>query len=1170
MQTGGALRRAVVLLCAALALTGARADDPLADVTQLLEAVRTLQSDATVLEGLTQRLGGQAFDKNNPWAGLLQALRPEGAQNHSAETIEFFEAKIRPVLVQNCFECHGPEKQKAGLRLDSREAILRGGERGPAVVSGDVETGHLLNAIGYEGELKMPPSGKLPDDVIENLRHWVAMGAPWPAGGAPNLSIMDQRIEHARTDHWAFQPIASPPVPAPRDTSWVANPIDAFVRVALEAQGLEPSPPADKFTLIRRLTYDLTGLPPSREEIDAFENDGASDAYEKVVDRLLASPRYGERWGRYWLDVARYADTRGYVFQQERNIPFSYTYRDYVIRAFNEDLPFDTFVKQQLAADQLEIGDDKRPLAAMGFLTLNRHFLGNINDITDDRIDVVTRGLMGLTVTCARCHDHKYDPVTMADYYALYGVFRSSVEPPELPLIKEPDPNNPKYQDFLAKLKEAKDAERALVKELHVTLLTHAREKVEAYLLAAHDAKDITDEGAFKTIARDRELRWQLVGRWRDFLKKKSEAHDSIFGPWAQFAALPADGFAEQSAPLAAQFAENKNAEKPLNPRIAAAFGGDAPKSMAEVAQRYANVLRGVDSQWMNLLVGEALLGMTLSTSLTDANDEELRNVLYGADSPANVSEGDLLSMYDVPTQNRVRDKRNAIARVEAAHEGRPDRAMALVDADKPFDPHILVRGNPGNKGDAVPRQFLAVLSEHEPKPFEKGSGRLELANAIASADNPLTARVWVNRVWTEHFDRGIVDTPSDFGVRTDKPVHAALLDYLAARFIADGWSTKKLHKLIVMSNTYRQISADNADARVKDPDNRLLWKQNRQRLDFEALRDSILAASGTLDLAMGGPSVDIVDPPFTTRRTVYSFIERQNLPGMFRTFDFANPDTHSPRRFRTTVPQQALFMLNGPFVIEQARKLAARPEVASAEGAAERAKMLYRIVYNREPDAGECAMVDRFIADQTTFAAVEPSAWQYGYGAVDDAAGRVTFTPFPRFAEGQWRAGESIPNPDTNYLSLGAGGGHPGKGIEQAAIRRWIAPRGGVVAVEGTLKHGAEDGQGDGVIGYIVTARKGIAWTAPVKSANVETVASAIEVAKGDAIDFVISPGPTDSFDSFGWAPIVRYTDDADQNAKNEWRADVDFTGPPPPALDPWERLAQVLLASNEFAFVD
>jgi len=1149
---------AIAGVIAVAAVVSATAE-PANDAERLLEAVQQIKNDA------------------DAWAKLLDVLKQTAVTQPAVnipdnpEAIEFFETKIRPVFAEQCFQCHGPENQKSDLRLDSRESILKGGLSGPAIVPGEIDGSLILKALAHDSEPKMPPTGKLPEEVIGAIRDWIRMGAPWPAG-AVSVATMDDRVSGARSNHWAFLPVTASAPPAVGDPAWVRTDVDAFVLAELEKAGLKPSASADKYTLLRRVTFDLTGLPPTADEVDAFVQDTTPGAYEQVVDRLLASPRYGERWGRYWLDVARYADTRGYVFQSERNIPFSHTYRDFVIRAFNEDLPYDTFVKQQLAADQLELGDDKRPLAAMGFLTLNRHFLGNVHDITDDRIDVVTRGLMGLTVTCARCHDHKFDPISMQDYYALYGVFRSSSEPAELPLIREPDPANPQYQDYVAKLQEAEAAERGLVKELHVDLLAHARAEIEGYMLAAFDTRDITDDEQFQTLARDRSLRWQLVGRWRDYLKKKAEAHDRLFAPWTAFAALPAEGFAEQAAPLTAQF--TANADKQINPRVAGAFGGDPPASMADVAKRYATVLHAANDTWMNLLASEAQRGETTpSTALPDADDEAVRQALYGSDSPANIAEGDILPMYDVPTQNRVRDKNNAIARVKASHAGRPDRAMALVDADKPYDPHIFKRGNPQNKGDDVPRQFLAVLSEGGPKPFEKGSGRLELAEAIANAANPLTARVWVNRVWMNHFDRGIVETGSDFGVRTERPVHAALLDYLASRFMHDGWSTKKLHKVILLSNTYQQSSSNNAELRDKDPENRLWWRQNRHRLDFEALRDAVLASSGSLDLTMGGPSVDIVEPPFTARRTVYSYIERQNLPGMFRTFDFASPDTHSARRFRTTVPQQALFMMNSPFVIEQARELASRTDVVAASSALDRAKALYRLVYQREPDADECAMVETFIANQTTLPSRPAPAWQYGYGSVDEAAGRVTsFTAFAHYADREWRVSETMPDPELRYVSLSERGGHAGMDANHASIRRWIAPRDGAITIAGTLKQGEAEGQGDGVIGYVVSNRAGILWKSAVHNTEAAAEVARVDVVAGETIDFVVSCGGTDGFDSFRWAPRLRYDQAVATGSLDsaEWRAENDFSGPQPPPMEPWERYAQVLLASNEFAFID
>lgn len=1169
---------AALFAVTALGQTG----DTVSDAEKLLQAVEGLAGDAARLSELGERLTNKPLTLGgDPWDAFIQALKsknPGHAATVSAEAVEFFESKVRPVLAEHCFQCHGPEEQKSDLRLDSREAMQRGGQSGPALVAGDSAKSLLIQAIEQSGDLKMPPKTKLPDEAIANLKHWIDIGAPWPTGTAPAVESMDERIARARREHWAFQPVVEPAVPEVRNTGWIATPVDAFILNTLEAAGLEPSPPADPYTLVRRVTFDLTGLPPTPEEVDAFVSNPTPEAYKEVVDRLLASPRYGERWGRYWLDVARYADTRGYVFQNERTIPFSYTYRDYVIRAFNEDLPYDQFIKHQLAADQLELGEDKRPLAAMGFLTLNRHFLGNIHDITDDRIDVVTRGLLGLTVSCARCHEHKYDPITMGDYYALYGVFRSSVEPPELPLIREPDPADSQYQAYLADLNAAEDAEKAVVRDLHVQLLAHAREKLEAYLLAAHDTREIADEEQFKTVARDRGLRWQLVGRWRDFLKSKAQAHDRVFGPWTAFAALTPESFAEQAKNLAAAFAENKDTAKPVNKRIAALFAGEAPASMEDVAKRYTSALRAADHEWMNRLAADALrkasnpaLVEAASVALPDPDDEELRQVLYGEGSPTNIAESDILPYYDVPTQNRVRDTRNAVARVKATHPGRPDRAMALMDSAEPFEPHIFKRGNPQNKGETVPRRFLAVLSASDPPPFTKGSGRAELAEAIASEANPLTARVWVNRVWMNHFDRGLVDTPSDFGVRTPKPVHADLLDYLASQFVKQGWSTKTLHRLILLSSAYRQASVVSDAARDADPENRLISRQNRRRLDFEALRDAVLAAAGTLDTTMGGPSVDIVNPPFTTRRTVYSFIERQNLPGMFRTFDFANPDNHSPRRFRTTVPQQALFMMNSPFVIEQAQQLAKRAEYGGTTGAVERAKAIYRLVYQREPAADECALAEKFIADQTTLPAPPAPAWQYGYGSVDETAGKVTkFIPFAQFAGADWRVGPELPDPMFRYASLRANGGHPGPDAASAVIRRWVAPRDGKVLVRGTLKHGSEESQGDGVTGFILSNAQGLVWKGVANKSEAAAEAS-LTVSAGDTVDFAVACGANDGWDSFVWAPVVQYeVGESSSSLQTEWRADTDFGGPPPPALSPWERYAQVLLASNEFAFVD
>jgi mono/diheme cytochrome c family protein len=545
------------------------------------------------------------------------------------QAIEFFEGKVRPLLVDKCISCHGSEKQRGGLRLDSRTALLKGGDSGPIVTAGDPDKSPMIHAVRYDGETKMPPKNKLPAEAVATLTTWVKMGLPYPdsAGNKP-VKADAKAIAEVRKSHWSFQPVTKPEVPKVKNAGWVQSPVDAFILARLEGKGLTPAKATDRRTLLRRVTFDLIGLPPTPEEVAAFEADTTPDAFAKVVDRLLASPHYGERWGRHWLDVARYADTKGYVFEEERRYPFAYTYRDYVIRAFNDDLPYDQFIVQQLAADRLPLGEDKRPLAAMGYLTLGRRFLNNTHDIIDDRIDVVTRGLLGLTVTCARCHDHKFDPIPTKDYYSLYGVFANSEEPKDLPQVGMPE-RTPAF---------------------------------EAY---------------------EKEL-------------KKLE------------------------------------------------------KDLADYQDKHKEELK--------------------------ANNQKIKRERQAL--------------------------KNKIDHLKATNPAAPPRAMSLQDLAKLHEPQVFLRGNPNNRGEQVPRQFLLVLAGDQRQPFHDGSGRLELARAIAHKDNPLTARVLVNRVWLHHFGAGLVRTPSDFGLRGEQPTHPELLDYLAARFMEEGWSIKKLHQLIVLSNT--------------------------------------------------------------------------------------------------------------------------------------------------------------------------------------------------------------------------------------------------------------------------------------------------------------------------------------------------------------------------------
>ena len=736
------------------------------------------------------------------------ALLAGSALALSPEQTEFFEKNVRPVLAEHCYKCHGPEKQKAALRLDSRAAVLKGTDDGPIIVEGKPDESSLIKSIRHQGDSKMPEKeDKLPDAQIAALSEWVKMGVPWPENDKPAANARDE----AAKKHWAFQPVHDPAVPAVVDMNkWAKNELDHFILAKLEPAQIAPSASASKYVLLRRATFDLTGLPPTAAEVEAFEKDTMPDAFAKVVDRLLASPHYGERWGRYWLDVARYADTKGYVFQEERRYGFAYTYRDWVIKAFNDDLPYDQFLIHQIAADRIAKPDDTRPLAALGFLTLGRRFLNSQPEIIDDRIDVIARGTMGLTVACARCHDHKFDPISQKDYYALYGIFASSVEPKDLPL-------------------------------------------------------------------------------------------------------LPTDS----------------------DPQTVAAYNTERAKLEANVDRFYAE--KSVDIA-------------TAATTLTS-----LPIVLPPLPRET------LKSLIDRAERDKAREISNQIDALNAGPLA-PPRAMAMADGPI-VEPHVFKRGNAGNPGEQVPRRFISVLAGGNPAPFKDGSGRLELAKAIASKENPLTARVMVNRVWLYHFGKGLVRTPGDFGVRGDLPTHPELLDWLASRFVEDGWSIKKLHRRILLSATWQQGSDEVPKATLADPENRLISRMNRRRLDFEATRDSLLSVTGNLDPALGGRPVEITANPSPHRRTVYGFIDRQNLPGVFRTFDFASPDTTNPQRFVTTVPQQALFMMNNPFVLEQARALVATPPFKQEPATPAQVHLLYTKILARPAEPAEVEAALKFLA---------------------------------------------------------------------------------------------------------------------------------------------------------------------------------------------------------------
>ncbi|MEX0794129.1 MAG: PSD1 and planctomycete cytochrome C domain-containing protein, partial [Pirellulaceae bacterium] len=860
-----------------------------------------------------------------PSPARLAAETPSESQD---QAIEFFEKRIRPLLVKNCYECHGPKTQWAGLRLDSHAKILEGGESGPAIVAGKAELSELISRVSSDDpDIQMPPPGEgepLTPAEIEALTQWIDQGAAWPASSDPASDTA-----RAAQDHWAFQPIENPTPPAVQNEAWVRQPIDRFILRGLESQGLAPSAPADRRTLIRRATYDLTGLPPSPEEVEAFANDPSEDAYPRLIQRLLDSPAYGEQWGRHWLDVARYSDTKGYVYgREERFFVHSAIYRDWVVKAFNEDLPYDRFLLLQLAADQAA-PEDPTAAAAMGYITLGRRFLGVLPDIIDDRIDVVTRGTMGLTVSCARCHDHKFDPIPTADYYSLYGVFQNSAEVTR-PLTRSGDTEAPSekspFEIELAKRKKALAdgiaAQRAEFSEL-------ARKRIDEYLAAQWELEKYPEQ-SFSQILAKADVLPSTVRRWQKYLEQAGKRGDPVFTPWTALAGLPSEQFAE-NAPAALAAVDLSTTA--TNPQVAAAFA-TLPSSVDDLVQRYTKIFREVDTRWQALVAEAQANELPLPTQLPDPTDEQLRQVLYGLDSPCVIPDLPVVNIeFDVDTGTCVAlwQLQSAVDQWILQDPTAVPHAVILEDKATITPPKIFRRGDPTNFGAEVPLRFLEILSGPNRQPFAQGSGRYEMAQAIVSPENPLTARVWVNRVWGHHFGEGLVRTPSDFGTRAESPSHPELLDWLAYQFMEGGWSTKSVHRQIMLSATYQQSSrgADDQPAHLAaaeaDPENRLLWRMTPRRLTFEELRDTYLTVSGDLDRKAGGKGVDLfASSADGFRRTLYTVVDREFLPSVLRDFDFANPDLHTPQRTETTIPQQALFVLNHRFVADRARSLAA------------------------------------------------------------------------------------------------------------------------------------------------------------------------------------------------------------------------------------------------------
>ena len=916
------------------------------------------------------------------------------AEATSREHEALFESRVRPLLAAKCQSCHGDTVAEAGLRLDSRRSLLAGSDSGPVLVPGDAATSKLLLAVRHTGDLAMPPDEKLSPEEISALDTWVTAGAPWSGPGGDDdaspptpAATMDERLATSLTNHWAFTPPvrhAAAELPASFDPAlreaWSASAIDRFIGGGLATVGLAPSPEATPRDLIRRLSYDLTGLPPSADEADAFcaaaaGGAAATDAaFRAAVERLLASTEHAEHWGRKWLDLARYSDTMGYVIGDADNrYPFAWTYRDWVVDALHRDLPYDQFVTLQLAADRIEPPVPPSDLAALGFLTVGRTFLGNTHDIIDDRIDLVTRGLLGLTVACARCHDHKYEPVTAADYYALHGIFASCAIPKELPVIGD-SPSGPETEAFAAKLAELEAAVTTHENAVAVRAIREAVAHAADYFLETARPTPRAADNRLPPLADGYELQPFLLDPLKELLDKAEPSHP-ILGAWAAARGTPDAEVAAVLTTLRGTWGQSPDPAV-VNPLVLQELLSAQPTTLRQLAEAYARLVARV--------APEAAGGPAAQPD-EPAELMALRGLMGVEGTPLVVARGRAMKVAtrDEKAERQKRKKAVTTHRNEAA--GSPLRAMVLLDTT-PVDSHVFLRGNPGRPGDKVERRLPKLLGGAAVA--RDSSGRLDLARAIVAPTNPLTPRVIVNWAWTHHIGRGLVDTPGDLGLRGEPPTHPLLLDDLARRFVDEGqWSLRWLHREIVTSRVWRQSSMMRADLADRDPDNRLFGRANRRRLDWEAWRDSMLAAAGTLDLAhRGGRGVDPLSEKAMNARSIYGRLDRQNVPGILRVFDIANPDTAVHVRTKTTVPQQSLAVLNAPLVVAAARQVASRVdrEIGDTSNKDVRTVALWRAVLARSPSPDEQAAALAWLAEET----------------LRDESDKATFTRWDRLAQ--------------------------------------------------------------------------------------------------------------------------------------------------------------------------
>ncbi len=858
---------------------------------------------------------------------------PLPAAEPTAADVEFFEQRIRPVLVDHCYSCHSTDakqqkKLKGGLLLDTRGGSRTGGETGPAVVPNDVGRSLLIAALRHQGGLEMPPTGKLPDAVIADFVKWIETGAVDPRDGTTAKSAAINW--EAAKRHWAFQPPQRHAAPAVKNPAWPKTEIDYFVLAALESKGLRQTPPAAKRTWLRRVTFDLIGLPPTAEELSDFEHDNSPQATAKAIDRLLASPHYGERWARHWLDVARYADDKALAFVNPW--PHSYRYRDWVVRALAEDLPYDEFLRLQLAGDLLPgpVDDYTRRLAGLGFQGLGAvYHKGNVGeqvkaDEIDDRVDTLTRGLLGLTVACARCHDHKYDPIPTRDYYSLAAAYNGAgwdevqlASPDDIARYQAWDKAAKEKQSQLNQWLEARgrDIGHTALKDAERLLLVAWQMRILQLRKVVFDETKTADQEKLSPL---------FLGRCRKFVETISSGKPPA--PFAEWAGVVAE---ESKQPMI----EGTNA-----------FISD------RLREATAKLVREIK---------EALAVRDKSEKPNAAQDALLKAIWLDGKAPFAVSAKEVADLLSPEQKQEHASQQAAIAAHAKLAPPQPPRAHGVTGGGGPMK--VFIRGNVLRPGEVAPPGFLQILSSASDTPRSPDKfTRLDLAHAIASRDNPLTARVIVNRVWQQHFGRGLVATPSNFGQLGERPTHPELLDTLAVRFMDAGWSLKWLHREILNSATY-QLAADfDSRSAAADPDNRWLWRFAPRRLEIESWRDAVLATSGRIDRSLGGPSTSLAEPAHV-RRTLYGKISRLEPDKLLVAFDFPDANVSSEQRHTTIVPQQQLFVLNSEFMLTSAREFAARIEHSSPDEEA-RIAWSYREAFGRSPTADEAAAAAAFV----------------------------------------------------------------------------------------------------------------------------------------------------------------------------------------------------------------